>query len=180
MIETERLFLRKPEPQDVAALYRMISDPEVMRFIDPTGRTGTFDDAVGRIDRYTVAWEADGFGMFMAVRKDTGTVVGRSGFLCWDNETWLHGSPRSEVGERAEIELGWMLERAAWGNGYAAEMALAVRDWGLANIEMRRLISLIHPDNLRSQTVAERIGERYQHDVVVQGDITVGLWQSAS
>jgi RimJ/RimL family protein N-acetyltransferase len=39
-----------------------------------------------------------------------------------------------------------------------------------------RLISLIHPENERSMRVAERIGERYQHDIETARGVTVQLW----
>ena len=179
MIETERLLLRPPVPEDADAVYRFISDPEVMRWIDVDGQTGTFDDAVERIARYRRAWELDGFGHFFLVRRDTGATVGRVGLLVWDPRTWQPGT-RSEIGEEAEIELGWGLERAAWAHGYATEAALAVRDWALREVRPRRLISLIHPENERSMRVARRIGEEYQHDVVTHGGVTVQLWALAS
>jgi RimJ/RimL family protein N-acetyltransferase len=178
VIETERLLLRKPEPDDVAAAYRMVSDPEVMRWISVSGEPLSLDDAVERVERWGRAWEVDGFGHFMVVRRDTGAVVGRVGFLCWD-EHWEHGL-RAEIGEQAEIELGWTLERAAWGHGYATEAALAARDWGLENVRLRRLISLIDHDNTRSQRVATKIGEHYQHDIVMGHGGSIGLWQLAS
>jgi RimJ/RimL family protein N-acetyltransferase len=179
VIETERLLLRKPEPHDVVAVYRFVSDPEVVRWIGSVDEVGTFDDAVERIERGQRAWADDGFGPFVAVRRDTGTAIGTVGLLAWDPATWDHGT-RAKIGETAEIELGWTLERAAWGRGYATEAALAVRDWTLAEVQPRRLISLIHPQNERSKRVAEKIGERYQHDVVTHDGVTVGLWQLAS
>jgi RimJ/RimL family protein N-acetyltransferase len=47
-------------------------------------------------------------------------------------------------------------------------------------VQPRRLISLIHPDNVRSIRVAEKIGERYEHDVVMHHGGTAQLWQLAS
>ena len=53
-----------------------------------------------------------------------------------------------------------------WGNGYATEAALAAREWGRTHAGVAHLISVIHPDNLGSQRVAERLdcerGERVQ------------------
>ena len=179
MIETERLLLRLPEPEDADAIYRHLSDAEVMRWIGISGEIGTHADAVERAGRWQRAWELDGFGHFIAVRRDTGEAVGRIGLLVWDPQTWRNGT-RSEIGDEAEIELGWTLERAAWGNGFATEAATAVRDWALREVQPRRLISLIHPENVRSIRVAEKIGERYQHDVVMHHGATVQLWQLAS
>jgi len=179
LIETERLLLRPPEPHDAEAVYRVISDREVMRWISPTGEPGTFDDAVARVERWSGGWEADGFGHFMVARKDTGTVVGRVGLLCWQPDFSEHGL-RSEIGEDSEIELGWTLERAAWGHGFATEAAVAARDWTLESVPLQRLISLIVPDNVRSIRVAKKIGERYQQTVVIHGGLAAQLWQLPS
>ena len=113
----------------------------------------------------TSSWSAG-----IAARRSAG-----SGLLVWDPQTWQNGT-RSEIGDEAEIELGWTLERAAWGNGFATEAATAVRDWALREVQPRRLISLIHPENVRSIRVAEKIGERYQHDIVMHHGATVQLW----
>jgi RimJ/RimL family protein N-acetyltransferase len=175
VIETERLLLRPPEVGDAEAAYRQLSDPEVMRWIGIDGATGTYADAEERVVRWRRAWELDGFGHFMVARRDTGRVVGRVGLLCWDPATWKNGT-RAEIGERAETELGWGLEHVAWGHGYATEAAIAVRDWALREVQPRRLISLIHPENVRSIRVAEKIGEHHQHDIVMHHGATVQLW----
>ncbi len=60
-----------------------------------------------------------------------------------------------------ETELGWAILSAHWGHGYATEAALAARDW----IERDRIISLIHPANVRSQRVAEKLGARIEQRV---------------
>ena len=176
MIETERLLLRPPEERDVDALHRIVTDPEVMRWLDPNCTPGTYDDALGRVETYRRSWELDGFGHFMIVPRGAAEAVGRVGILCWQSDFSDHGT-RAEIGDDAEIEIGWTLEHAAWGNGYATEAAAAIRDWTLREVAPRRLISLIHADNVRSQRVAEKIGEGYRHDVVSHGDLTVGLWQ---
>ena len=98
--------------------------------------------------------------MFVVERRDDGRVLGRAGFLRWDPQTW-------EVGG-SETELGWGLAREHWGRGYATEAALALRDWGIAERGLTRLISLIRPENKRSIRVAEKIGERFERDVVVR------------
>jgi len=69
----------------------------------------------------------------------------------------------------AEVELAWMLAREHWGRGFATESALALRDWAVAERGLTRLISLIRPENVRSIRVAEKIGERYERDVVMGG-----------
>ena len=62
-------------------------------------------------------------------------------------------------------EDGRVLGRA----GYAAAAALALRDRAFAERGLTRLISLIRPGNEPSIRVAERIGERYEREVVMRG-----------
>lgn len=161
MIETERLLLRKPALDDADALSEIYSDPEVMRYI---GTGDTLDRAETRawIKKALARWEANGFGQ-LVIERD-GEVVGRAGFLVWDADEWRVGT-LPELGERAAVELGWMLGRAHWGHGYAAEAAEACRDHAFRELGLPRLISLIAPGNDRSVRVAEKIGARYVRDV---------------
>jgi RimJ/RimL family protein N-acetyltransferase len=175
VIETERLVLRLPVPDDAEAVAEASGDSEVMRYIG-NGETGTDEDAVRTVERMRRAWELDGFGGFIVVRREDGATLGRVGFMAWDPDVWRSGT-RAEIGDRAEVELGWTLSRIAWGHGYATEAALAARDWGLAEIAMRRLISLIHPENVRSMRVATKIGERYRHDITTHRGIASQLWE---
>jgi RimJ/RimL family protein N-acetyltransferase len=157
LIETERLLLRKPRPEDAEALVEAISDPETMRYIGDGG-TGGLEAAEGAIRRWLARWDESGIGQFVVERRDDGRFVGRAGFLVWDPGTW-------EPAPQGEVEIGWTLVRALWGNGYATEAALALRDW----TDRPRLISLIQHGNERSVRVAEKLGERYEGDVVVRG-----------
>jgi RimJ/RimL family protein N-acetyltransferase len=175
VIETERLVLRPPEARDLGAIVRQITDPEVMRYIS-MGVALTPEDAPSRFASMRRGWDEDGFGRFMLDRRDTGETIGRVGLLVWDPLVWAAGT-RRELGDTAEIELGWTLERAAWGRGYATEAATAVRDWALREVAPRRLISLIHPDNVASIAVARRIGEQHRDDVDTELGVTVGLWE---
>ena len=67
------------------------------------------------------------------------------------------------------VSQGWTLARRYWGFGYATEAATAARDWAVQELRPPRLISLIHPDNVRSQRVSEKLGQRYERDVVTRG-----------
>lgn len=174
MLETERLLLRLPEAGDVDDLLEALGDPEVMRYIG-RGETADRADAVEQIERMLRGWRADGFGRFAVVRKDDGAVLGRVGVLAWDPRIWKSGT-RAEIGDGAEIELGWTLSRHAWGQGYATEAAVAARDWALREVSPRRLISLIHPDNERSKRVAVKIGERFDRLVVTHRGIAAEVW----
>jgi RimJ/RimL family protein N-acetyltransferase len=159
VIETERL-LRKPRLDDAADLAVAYADPEVVRFIGD-GSTATQEQVEDGIHQWLERWDSWGLSLCSLERREDGRVVGRAGFLLWDPEKW-------EVGG-TETELGWLLAREHWGQGYATEAALALRDWAFDERGLTRLISLIDPANVRSIGVAERLGERYERDVEVRG-----------
>jgi RimJ/RimL family protein N-acetyltransferase len=174
VIETERLLLRPPLLEDAPCVAEAIADVEVMRFIGH-GETGTLADAVEVVETMRRAWSADGFGGFIAIRKSDNALLGRVGLLAWDPAVWRSGI-RAEIGERAEIELGWTLSRDAWGCGYATEAAAAIRDWALRKVRPPRLISLIHPENERSMRVATKIGEHFEQTITTHRGIPAQLW----
>ena len=160
MIETERLLLRLPRADDAPDLAAVYGDPEAVRYIGD-GTTSTLADVEEAIPRWLARWEQWGVGFFSLERHEDRRVLGRSGFLRWDPETWEVDGP--------ETEIGWMLGQEHWGHGYATEAALALRDWALRERGLTRLISLIQHGNVRSVRVAEKLGERYERDVEVRG-----------
>jgi RimJ/RimL family protein N-acetyltransferase len=174
VLETDRLLLRLPEPHDAEAMLEAVSDPEVMRYIG-CGETGGREQAEAQIERMRRAWEVDGFGRFVAGRREDGSFLGRVGLLAWNPSTWENGF-RAEIGETAELELGWTLVRRAWGSGYATEAARAVAAWAWGEVAPRRLISLIHPDNHPSKRVAAKLGERCEGQVTTIHGAVAELW----
>ena len=160
MIETERLVLRRPRLEDAADLAVAYADPEVVRYIGD-GTTATLAEVEEGIAQWLERWDSWGLSLCSLERREDGRVLGRVGFLLWDPDTW-------EV-PGDEVELGWLLAREHWGKGYATEAALALRDWAFDERGLTRLISLISPTNLASIGVAERIGERYERDVEIEG-----------
>ena len=166
VIETERLRLRLPELSDVDELAEAFGDPEVVRYLG--GLTRTREDTIEVVERMQAHWERYGSGLFTIERKEDAQVVGRAGILVWDPRSWENGM-RAELDGPLETEIGWTLARRHWGHGYATEAALAARDWALHELHPPRLISLIHADNIRSRRVAEKLGERYERDVVTHG-----------
>lgn len=167
MIQTERLLLRPPRLEDAPDLAVAYGDPETVRYIGD-GSTATLAEVEEGIAHWLTRWEANGLGLCTMERREDGSVLGRAGFLVWDTAVW-EPSTFAEAGERAQVELGWMLAREHWRRGYATEAALALRDWALAERGLKRLISLIRPGNEASIRVAERIGERHEGEVVMRG-----------
>jgi RimJ/RimL family protein N-acetyltransferase len=156
-LESERLRLRPPTPEDVEALYELFADPEVMRGL---GRDAVSTPEEGRalIEGGIGGWRTDGVGPFLIETVTVSPqVVGQAGLMIFDTRGWTPSS-WSAAGSHAQPELGWALVRAHWGHGYATEAAAAIRDWAHRRLALDRLVSLIAPDNDRSQRVARRLG----------------------
>jgi RimJ/RimL family protein N-acetyltransferase len=116
-------------------------------------------------------WERNGIGKFVVVRRSDGATLGRVGVQLLDPETW-----QAVDGAAGQPELGWTLRPEHWGQGYATEAARAVRDW----YEAELLVSLIPPDNERSQAVARRLGAAPERTVeLADGPFVVWVHPSA-
>ena len=101
-LETNRLLLRPPQSEDVAAWTAFAADEETMRHL---GGVEPRSAAWRSICTVAGAWTLRGFSMFSVIEKATGRWVGRLG--PWMPEGWLG------------TEVGWGLAREVWGRGYA-------------------------------------------------------------
>jgi RimJ/RimL family protein N-acetyltransferase len=171
-LETERLVLRKPERGDLDGYVELWGDPDVMRFLG--GQTLPPEGVPQAMKRNLGQWDRHGLGLLSVLRKEDERFVGRIGYLLWDTDRW-ENAVRTELEGDLELEIGWTVLSAFWGNGYATEAAIACRDYAFAELGRERIISLIEPNNLASIRVAEKIGESYERDVQLSWG-TVGLY----
>lgn len=162
-LQTDRLILRAPVPEDAEALAPMYADPEVMRYVGD-GRTLTRADTELSVRHMIERWDDDGFGLFTTLRKDDGAVIGRVGILIWNSETW-EPTTRAQASGPTEVEVGYTLGRDFWGKGYATEAAGAVRDYALNGLGADRVIALIIHGNTASENVARKLGLEHERDI---------------
>lgn len=142
--ETERLILLPRTMADLDDCIAMDRDPEVTRFIP-----GPWQDAVahrafvkGRIETDF----GDGLGYWSIRAKDDPKQ-----FL-----GWILLIPADAIGP--DIEIGWRLNRLAWGKGYATEAATPVLAHAFRTLELDRVIADIAPGNEASVRVAQKLG----------------------
>ena len=161
-LETERLLLRKPERLDLDGYMSVFGDPKVTRFLGHGGARSR-EEVSASLDRMLLHWDRHEIGLFSVVRTADEQLLGRVGFLLWDEERWVNAMHEDPQGP-TETELGWTLGHAHWNQGYATEGALACRDWALGERGLTRLVSVIAPDNVGSIRVAEKIGETLERE----------------
>ncbi|HKN93800.1 MAG TPA: GNAT family N-acetyltransferase [Thermoleophilaceae bacterium] len=144
---TERLRLRPWSSAFAEPLAAMNRDPEVMRFIR-AGAPLSREESLALSERLSAHWAEHGFGLWAAETRASGEFLG---FVGLSHPLWFPDLA-------GEVEVGWRLARHAWGHGYATEGAREAVRVAFTTLELRRVVSLIHPENTRSRAVAERLG----------------------
>lgn len=142
-IETDRLAFRELSVADLDFVAAMLSDPEVMRFYP---KCYSRQEAEAWICRQADRYSRHGHGLWLTVNKMTGEPIGQVGLVL------------QRVNGVNEWEVGYLIHRPFWRQGFAAEAAIAVRDYAFNVLNKPRIISLIRPENIPSQGVAKKLG----------------------
>lgn len=152
VIETKRLILRAPRVED-AALYAAISSgPRGIGLGGPM----TVDEAWYDFSSLAAGWMLHGHGGWAIEHRETGALIG---FVILGLE------PGDE-----EPELGYLIDEAHEGHGFATEAALAARDHAFGTLKMPTLVSYILKGNDRSIALAERLGATLDGEIFYDGD----------
>ena len=143
ILETERLSLRELTQDDYPALCRILQDERVMYAYE-----GAFSDAEVQewLDRQLARYKKWGFGLWAAVLKETGEVIGQCGLTM---QLWK---------EREVLEIGYLFRRDCWHRGYATEAARACKAYAFEKLEAEEVCSIIRDINEASKRVAIRNG----------------------
>ena len=148
-VETDRLILRPYRSDDLDSLLPILGDPESMRYYPhPFSR----EECKAWIDRQLQRYQTDGFGLWAIEYHDDGVMIGDCG-------------PTVQIVDgKREVELGWHIHPAYQNRGLATEAASKCRDYAFTELGLRRLISLVRPENVPSCRVAEKIGMHVERD----------------
>ena len=172
MIETDRLLLREPRPDDAPAFASLLTDPEAMRFL---GGQVPLDAVPTVVQRWIDDWRENGVGKLVVELRD-GSVAGRVGINVWDERGWTQ-STFAQAGSSARPELAWAFAREHWGHGYATEAAAAVRAWVRDGRRVDgELISVVNPANVASRRVAEKLGASPRETVTLFDGSPAVVW----
>ncbi len=70
----------------------------------------------------------------------------------------MHQAPNDWPG----IDLGWLIHRSRWGNGFATEASRAAIAWSWRTGKIDHIISLTSPDHPQSLRIALKIGQQFE------------------
>jgi len=143
-LETSRLKLRhwrETDGDDFAALH---ADPIVNADL---GGPFNREKSDKKLARYVKVQTEQGYSRWVIEDKG-GMFLGYAGIMPVFNDHPL--GPHNEI--------GWRLNRVAWGQGFASEAAIAALEDGFARLGLVEVLSYTAKTNLLSQAVMERIG----------------------
>ncbi len=161
-LHTERLRLRPFTDDDADALFELQSDADVLRYWD----------SPPWVDRASVARFMDGCRRMAEEGSGARVAIERGAdraFVGWCTFNSWNPDFRS-------ASLGYCLNRAAWGHGYATEAAHALLGWAFDTIDLNRVQSETDTRNLASARVLEKLGfvreGTLREDCIVNGDVS--------
>ena len=147
-LETERLILRGHRLDDFPAIRDIWADPIVTKYI--SGKPRPEEEAWLKFLRATGFWVHLGYGYWIVEDKETGAVMGETGF----------GDFRRDMtpSNRGEPEIGWSLGSSFHGRGLGFEAASAALAWGDEQNFKTPISCIIDTRNTPSVRIAEKLG----------------------
>jgi len=140
ILQTRRLIIRKFKPVDLASLFDMFTDPEVMRYIGPR-RVMTESE--------TQAWLAD-----ILHSQDSELTRYAVSIKAIDELIGVAGL-RDEEGVK---DFGYYFRRSYWGKGYAQEACSAIIDHIETSLQIKDYQIFIADENTNSIRMIKKLG----------------------
>ena len=143
VLQTQRLYLREMTAQDLPDLREILQDEQTMTAYEHAFSEQEVQDW---LHRQQYRYRQDGFGLWAMIRRDTGEMVGQCGITM------------QEVNGQQVPEIGYLLKRVCWHQGYATEAAVGCREYAFDVLGLTEVFSIIRDTNAASQRVARRNG----------------------
>lgn len=129
-MKTDRLVIRKFKKSDVDNLYKLLSDEDIMRYMEPPysrERVISFLDTAGLCDP----------PLILAVEDFQNNFVGYVIYHPYEKDAY---------------EIGWVLQKEHWHKGYAKELTKALMED--AKKRTKFLILECHPEQTATRKIA--------------------------
>ena len=147
-IETQRLRLRPWQEPDVSPFAVINADPEVRRYYYPAILTP--EETAGVIAECDAHLRQHGFAFIALERNTDAALIGGLGLSIAGNE----------IPDGPHVEIGWILGRPYWGNGYALEAACACMQYAWTTLGLAEVIGYTSQINHPSRALMEKLGMR--------------------
>jgi len=150
ILESKWIYLRELTTEDTDMIYKLHNDPQVMTFMPY--KNISYKKAIDDTNTYINLGKTNpGLGIWATVLKETDKVIG------W---TCL-----KELLDTKEIEIGYRYFPSYWNKGYCTEICNELIKYGFQNLNLDKIIAIVHPENIASVRVLEKLGLEYNKDV---------------
>ena len=142
IIETSRLQLQPPRIGDAESIFETYAtDPLVTRYLIWKPNSSV-QETREFLDRCLTSWAEGSIFSWVILRREDQRLMGMI-------EARMDGH---------RVELGYVLARPFWGNGYMPEAAGAVIKWALDQPWIYRVGAVCNVENTASARVLEKVG----------------------
>lgn len=143
-IETNRLILKSISVDDRDFVFSQFSDEVVTKYLYDEEPLTCILEADDIIDSY-VKSKSMSLSRWIIIRKSDNENMGTCGFHCWNPS-------------ENNIDIGYDLKEAFWGNGYMQEAIKAIVKSAIQELNVKQINAHIYFENDKSIALAERLG----------------------
>jgi RimJ/RimL family protein N-acetyltransferase len=154
IFETPRLFLRRFTEEDAPLIYKLNSDPEIVKYVHEPILENENQAKEILINNILPQYKLN-LGRWAIHTKSDYEFIGWCG-LKYIKETEI-------------TDLGYRLLKAAWGKGYATEAAQYTLIYGLRDLKINEITGMAHIENIASIRVLEKIGMKFSREEIIDG-----------
>lgn len=144
-LQTERLILRYITQDDFKELKFILQNKEVMYAWE---YNFTDKDVQEWIDKSLELYKKFNLGFFIISENKSGNVIGQAALK------------PDTINNKKYYEIGCILKKQYWHNGYAKECAAALAQYAFDKLDLSEVIFEVRPQNIASRKVAERLNAK--------------------
>jgi ribosomal-protein-alanine N-acetyltransferase len=145
-------MIRPWDIEDAADFLLLTQDPGFMAYLITDYRQTDI--------RSAESWIGMQKGKYAVLTRETGECIGMGGLTPWT----LDHEPL--------VDITYRLRESAWGKGYGLELATVLRDYGFQTLKLSQITATITPDNIPSRKLAQKLGFRFDKQIILHGVLT--------
>ena len=154
--QTERLIMRSMAERDADFILELLNDPSFIRYIGDR-KVRNLEGAQAYITNGPVAsYAQNGFGLYLVELKESGESMGMCGLI-----------RRNTL---KDVDIGYAFLPKFWSRGYAFEATGEMKRYAREELQIKRLVAVVDPENPASIRLLEKLGMKFEKMVRLSPD----------
>ena len=151
LLQTPRSYFREFTENDIQLLFDLNNNPNVIKYVhEPAPTLENVTDIL--YNSILPQYKLYGFGRWAIHLKSNHEFIGWCGL--------------KYIKEEDEIDLGYRFKEEFWNKGYGYEAAKATIDYGFNQLNLKRIVATVLPDNIASWKIMEKCGMKCIGDII--------------